>query len=265
MADDHRAAIYEDLYRRQLVPEQAQNRESASRILGILFDYIRPKSVLDVGCVLGTWLRIVQEMDVPDIQGIEGEWLDPAQIQIDPNRVVILDLEHGFDVKRRFDLLLCLEVAEHLSASAADPLVASLTAHTDFVLFSAAIPFQGGHGHINEQFLPYWAERFAHHGFQPIDLLRPRIWDDRAIHWWLRQNILLFGHERAIAANPNLWPEFKAARPLSIVHPDLFGRKMEYAARIMNEHQMLSNTLGEGGHFEVRKLPNGGFSVTRME
>ena len=154
MADDHRAAIYEDLYRRQLVPEQAQNRESASRILGILFDYIRPKSVLDVGCVLGTWLRIVQEMDVPDIQGIEGEWLDPAQIQIDPNRVVILDLEHGFDVKRRFDLLLCLEVAEHLSASAADPLVASLTAYTDFVFFRRRFPFRAGMGISTSSFCP---------------------------------------------------------------------------------------------------------------
>jgi hypothetical protein len=54
-----------------------------------------------------------------------------------------------------------LEVGEHISESAANHFIESLTTHAPVVLFSAAIPYQGGDHHVNEQFLPYWVERFS--------------------------------------------------------------------------------------------------------
>lgn len=264
MSEDQRASIYGDLHGRQLAQEEGQNRESAFRILRLLFDRLRPTSVLDVGCGLGTWLRVVMELGVPDVSGVEGAWLDRSRLQVNPALVTTLDLERGFRLDRRFDLAICLEVAEHLSPAGAEPLVGSLVAHADAVLFSAAIPFQGGHHHVNEQFPGYWADLFGHHGFAPIDLIRHRIWDDRTVHWWLRQNTLLFAHERALARYPGLRDEQAVARPLNVVHPDVYMYRMRRAYQATVEHQKILKAFAQGGVFRVTPLPGGRFGISRQ-
>jgi hypothetical protein len=85
-----------------------------------------------------------------------------------------------------------LEVAEHLPIQSAGGFVAELTALAPFILFSAAIPGQGGTNHLNEQWPEYWATRFAGHGYRVLDCIRPRIWEDDRIDFWYRQNIFLF-------------------------------------------------------------------------
>lgn len=56
---------------------------------------------------------------------------------------------------RRFDLAMTIEVAEHLTPVRADSFVEDLTRLSDVVLFSAAIPAQGGINHVNEQWQSY--------------------------------------------------------------------------------------------------------------
>ena len=80
-------------------------------------------------------------------------------------------------------------------------LIATLAAHGDCVLFSAAIPFQGGHHHVNEQFLDYWIKLFAEHGYRPLDIVRGHIWEDASILWWLRQNCIVFCSDRLLEGN----------------------------------------------------------------
>lgn len=265
MTGDGREAIYRDLHGGQLLQQEAKNKQSAVRILKALFEYVQPQSALDVGCGLGTWLRVASELGVQDIQGLEGSWLDTRLLQIDPARVKILDLERSFDLDRRYDLAICLEVAEHLSPVAADPLVAGLTAHADIVLFSAAIPFQGGHHHVNEQFPDYWSERFARHGFSAIDCLRPRIWDDEEILWWFRQNVLVFAHERAIRASERLQQELAVTRRLRVVHPDGYCGRMQLAHNLANDYQRMLSTLGTGGVFQVTRQSDGSFKFSRLK
>jgi hypothetical protein len=103
-------------------------------------------------------------------------------------------------------------------------LVAELTSLAPVVLFSAAIPFQGGLNHVNEQWPDYWAALFAAHGFRVADVLRWRIWNDAQVTWWYKQNILLFAHDDMIAQNARLRGAIAAlpAGPLAIVHPEKF-------------------------------------------
>jgi hypothetical protein len=146
-------------------------------------------------------------------------------IKIAGRRRLVLkcDPERSFDLGRRFDLVVCLEVAEHLSADAADQFIASLTRHVPMILFSAAIPFQGGHHHVNERFLPYWMERFARFDFRPLNVIRGKIWDDPNILWWLRQNAVHFVERKLIDSDRRLQDaaEDSAAFPFSVVHPDV--------------------------------------------
>jgi hypothetical protein len=165
---------------------------------------------------------------------------------------------------RRFDLVVSLEVAEHLDASAADGFVASLVRHGDVVLFSAAIPFQGGHHHVNEQFADYWAERFAAHGYRALDFLRPQIWSESGILWWLRQNVLLFAHERALEQHPRLRAEQTASGMLSVVLPDVYLSRVGPAQQAAEQHGKLMSLLSTGGTFRVTKMPDGQLAIEKI-
>jgi SAM-dependent methyltransferase len=260
---DERTAIYKDLHERQLETEEASNRHSASVILSMLFEIFRPQSILDVGCGLGTWLSVAREMGIQDIRGMDGEWLDKSRLRVPEHWVRVQDLEKPFDYQRRFDLVSCLEVAEHLDAGAAKSFVASLTSHGDVVMFSAAIPFQGGHHHVNEQWPDYWKSLFLERGYTPVDYLRPRIWNDRSILWWLRQNILLFVNEHALEVNETFRELAKHAFPLTLVHPDVYMAKIKAAETALQEHKQIVALLSTGGTFHVKREANGSITIAR--
>jgi SAM-dependent methyltransferase len=148
--------------------------------------------VLDVGCGRGVWLGVWRELGVTDLQGIDGDHVERNQLQVEPARFLALDVSHPFDLGRRWDLVQCLEVAEHLPPSANDALVAGLTRHGDSILFSAAIPGQGGHRHVNERPLEYWRSLFAARGYLAYDPLRPLLRDASGIEPWYRFNTVLY-------------------------------------------------------------------------
>lgn len=261
--NDPRKDIYRDLHGRQMKAEEQAGRVSADRILDIVAEYLQPASVLDVGCGLGTWIAALQSRGITDVRGIDGPWLDPKDAVCDPSVLQVADLEAPFDLNRRFDLVVCLEVAEHLSSAAAERFVESLVRHSSAVLFSAAIPFQGGHHHVNERFLSYWVTLFGKHAFQPLDIVRGRIWHDQQVHWWLRQNVVLFAHKDLIATNASLKRVAEHQGPISVVHPDVYMERMRGLLAQLEQFQKLEATLRQGGRFNARVTPQG-LTITRV-
>jgi hypothetical protein len=114
--------------------------------------------------------------------------------------------------------------------------VESLTRHGDTILFSAAIPGQGGTHHINEQFPEYWAAVFRQKGFSVVDVLRPAIWTNNRVNWWYRQNLLLFMNEAGLEKNGEL--QRAAAQdgtfPLTRIHPAMFFRRGYYRRLLLS-------------------------------
>jgi SAM-dependent methyltransferase len=265
LSPDARDEIYRQLHGNQLSEQEAANAASAGRILDIVMDYYRPASMLDVGCGTGTWLKVARSRGISDIRGIEGSWLDKSKLQVEPGLVEVVDLEKGFELGRRFDLVISLEVAEHLSERAANHFIESLTAHAPLVLFSAAIPYQGGDHHVNEQFLPYWAEQFSRFNFRPVDVIRGRIWNEQTILWWLRQNVVLFVKEELLARNERLRraAEESAAYPLSLVHPDVYAFRMRMGMQAVDKMGQLAAAFGQGGLFRVSVGPDGVVKILR--
>ena len=201
---------------------------SARRVLPEVFKLIGlPASVVDVGCGIATWGGAIRELGVGDYLGIDGSWVPLAQLQVPPEQFVPADLSRldSFQLDRRFDLAICLEVAEHLEQGKAEALVRFLTAHADRVVFGAAVPYQGGTHHINEQWQSYWAEIFATCGFDAFDIIRPRIAGDREIEYWYRQNTIFYAKRGSAFAAAAMVPTLPQA--LDYIVPELFAAKLK--------------------------------------
>ena len=149
----------------------------------------KPQSVLDVGCGFGTWLKAFREFGIIDYFGIDGVNIAKSDFLVEFEKFKVLDFSKPWSLKRRFDLAICLEVAEHLPPTSSPTLVAALTAHSDRVIFSAACPDQPGQNHINGHWPEYWQSLFNECGFACFDDIRPKIWREKQIEVWYRQNI----------------------------------------------------------------------------
>lgn len=197
--------------------EITHNSGAAEQVLPILFEVYKPKSIVDVGCGLGNWIEVAKKMGVEEITGVDGSYVDRNLLKINENEFVERDLTKPFELNKKFDLAICLEVAEHLPDSSADGLIKSIVNHTDVIMFSAAIPGQGGQNHINEQWAEYWQAIFERYDFEMIDFFRPKIWNNSKIERWYRQNMFLVvrkGHSLSKLGNNNA---------LSFVHPELLS------------------------------------------
>lgn len=220
---------------------KSDTRLSASTLVPIVLEYVQPGSVIDVGCGIGEWLETFQENDVTDIFGIDGEYVDKSLLVIPQDKFKALDLSKPFTLGRTYDLAISLEVAEHLAPQSAPDFIESLTQLAPIILFSAAIPLQGGTHHVNEQWPEYWVQLFKARGFVPVDALRKRIWSNDQIEFWYRQNVMFFCTEQALASNNALERESRDTNPgmLSLVHPEMY--MLKYASsRISPLKHMLS-------------------------
>jgi SAM-dependent methyltransferase len=197
--------------------------ESAQTVVPLVHKLLEPASVLDVGCATGTWLAEWGKAGVSDLQGIDGDYVDRAGLRIPVDKFAPVDLAKPFSLGRTFDLVQTLEVAEHLDESAADAFVESLVRHGETILFSAAIPGQGGDHHVNEQWPSYWAAKFAKAGFTLHDVIRPQIWNDPRVVNWYRQNILVFARGGDLETTSG---------PVDLVHPEIWQHQREVLSSV---------------------------------
>ena len=197
------------------------SRASAAAVVPLVFDMIRPVSVIDVGCGTGAWLAEFKRQGVSDILGVDGRHVPVHQLDIDPGEFQAVDLTEPLSLGRQFDLAISLEVAEHLPAAQADQLVETLSRLAPAILFSAAVPYQGGERHVNEQWPAYWARRFDTRGFAALDPFRRLLWDRSDVDWWYAQNLLLFVRRDGMARFPRLAASIRAdpARIPVYIHP----------------------------------------------
>ena len=169
---------------------------SARVVIPVVLDLLPARSVVDFGCGQGAWLKACLENGIQTALGLDGNYVNRDKLLVDREQFRAVDLSRPVRLDRRFDLALCLEVAEHLPARSAPVLVESLVAAAPVVLFSAALPGQGGTSHINEQWPVYWERLFVRHGMRKYDVIRPLIWHDRSIAWWHRKNLYVFTSDR---------------------------------------------------------------------
>jgi Methyltransferase domain len=219
---------------------EARIARSAAALVPQLMSLFQPRSVLDVGCANGLWLRQFKSSGTPVVHGIDGPWVPRDQLRIDSAEFTTCDLGNANTLAaltlplERFDLAISLEVLEHVSPVAGDALLDFMAARTDIIVASAATPHQGGTGHINEQWPAYWAARLQARGFEPFDFLRFAIWDDDEIAPWYRQNIIGYFRgsvPQAVVDFAHAGLDRMLSTPMPMCHPGVYAKKLSLFRR----------------------------------
>lgn len=203
------------------IREGTQN--SAQVVVPLICDAIGgvPKSMVDVGCGEGWWALEFAKLG-SRVVGLDGAYVAGSPLV---ERFVAADLDRTLPLIGRFDLALSLEVAEHLSPMRSDSFVGDLCSLAPIVVFSAALPGQGGHGHVNERYMAEWAEMFDARGFAVSGALRWPIWDDDRIEPWYRMNLMVAVREpvHLTTPMPALFGRGVVSAPISVIHPITWG------------------------------------------
>ncbi len=225
--------------KRFFLNEKDTSLKSAKVIVPWLKELVNPKSVVDLGCGIGTFLCVFKELGISDCLGIDGDYVDRSLLSIPKEKFKAADLKKPLTLTREFDLAMSLEVGEHLPQQSAATLVESLVNCAPVVMFSAAIPFQGGTEHLNEQWPEFWVELFAKYDYTVVDCIRPKVWRNENVACWYAQNTLLFVEKTKLKNYPKLAEEQKYTdiNQIAQVHPQI------YLGSLLHQRQTLVQTL----------------------
>lgn len=199
-----------------------------------------PDGILDVGAGEGHWGREAHRLrprasiigvDVeadtsrgfPFTTAWDAENGDPLPLRGGPGQPPDPPEETSYS---KWPLALCLEVIEHLTPDAGAFLVGELCRVADVIAFSAAVPGQGGDGHLNEQPPSHWHDLFREQGYALVDPWRLVLWDEPGVAPWYAQNLL--------AAIPA--PTWGVAPVRHLIHPAVFQTRLDQAAYWRQEY-----------------------------
>lgn len=187
------------------------SRASAKEFIPLLRAALEIDNVVDIGAGQGAWAAEWLAAGVNTVAAVDGHYVSEDTLLIPKQCFIAHDLSQPLDLERRFDLVQSLEVAEHIAADRAECFIDSLAAHGDIVLFSAAVPHQGGEHHVNEQPIEYWRRKFAARGYAAFDWLRPQLRDNDRVEPWYKFNAVLYANP---AGQSRLSLDVLAARAL---------------------------------------------------
>jgi len=200
------------------------SRDAARVIVPMLVDTFRPDSVMDVGAGTGVWMAEFRRAGVSRVAGMDAGEVPEELLAVPRADISRIDLALPLPLRDRYDLVLCLEVAEHLPQRRAASFVQELTQLGSIVVFSAAIPGQGGTGHINEMWQSEWAKLFERCGYLAHDVVRSAVWDHPRVASYYAQNIIVYSASRSDDSRR----PFTHLPSLDVVHPRLFRRKTQH-------------------------------------
>ncbi len=172
----------------------AGSRRSARAVAKLLLPEMSIHSLLDIGAGHGAWAAEWLAAGVEDVLAVDGEYVKIDQLAVPAGNFRAHDLATPLDLMKKFDLVQTLEVAEHLPEEMSEQFVDNLVTHGDVILFSAAVPHQGGEHHVNEQPPEYWRRKMKARGYDTFDCIRGPLADRDDVMPWYRFNTYLYAN-----------------------------------------------------------------------
>jgi len=211
-------------YSEDFYTDYAQIVSSLDAVVSLIMRIVNPDSVVDFGCAVGGALSCFKAKGVSEILGVDGFWVKDEQLLIANDEFIRHDFNKGFlSLPKKYDLAISTEVAEHVEDANADTFIETLVNASDVIVFSAAVPGQGGTNHVNEQWPQYWIDKFSAHDFIVFDCIREYLWNNDDVPFLYRQNLFLFcKNDKTSCLN---LPEITSKR-YNIIHPVHYERKL---------------------------------------
>ena len=213
------------------------------KILEALHKYYNFESVADFGCGKAGWLTVAKSMGVTKVHGYDIPEIDISQREIGENEFTPIDLSKRHSFNQEFDLAISTEVAEHIPLSGVKNFIGNLVEAAPVVLFSAALPYQGGMGHVNENWIEYWHCFFQERDYHCFDCFRDKLWHDPSIPYYYRQNLLLYVNRGKL--NHFIGQGMiESNNPKSLIHPDMYIKLVHRnPARVLDPRHSLQNDV----------------------
>lgn len=234
------------VYSKKFYSENAKiSYRSAREIVPLILKLFRPKSIVDIGCSSGMWLNCFQEYGIKDYLGVDYLGQNKLSLNINKKHFLEHNLKSPIHLKRKFDLVISLEVAEHLPANKASIFINSLVELGPVIIFSAAVPHQTGTHHVNEQWPSYWAKLFSKHNYIPFDYFRKKIWKNEKIEWWYRQNLLIYINRKHFESHLQLKTRLgKSVKiPIARIHPQNWTT-IKHTKKLDRFYRWILNKIG---------------------
>ena len=168
---------------------ESEEKPFANRLATWIKENINPKKVVDIGCGPGTYVYSLRD------NGINAYGYDIDDRVDGKDYLKKLSL---FEINDKSDVVICLEVAEHIETSLSDSIVDSIIRNVNddgIIIWTAAIPGQGGVGHINCQKKEYWEEKFISRGFHRDCAIESNLLEyirSGPYMGWFLQNLMVF-------------------------------------------------------------------------
>ncbi|MEM2293577.1 MAG: methyltransferase domain-containing protein [Candidatus Bathyarchaeia archaeon] len=195
--DKHRLVDLDVIYDERYFLMRKLWKSEVNKIVDVLYEEFRPDSVIDFGCSIGLYLLRFKEYGCK-VLGVEGSSFARKHSVIDPNLIILHDLRDPLILDRKYDMALCLEVAEHIHEFYENIFLDNICSAADVIVFSSAKPGSGGVHHVNEKPAAYWIVKFAERGFKPdyclTEKIKEKISGLKHIPW-IRDNIIIFKRE----------------------------------------------------------------------
>ena len=186
-----------DLYRggwyelKEISFNQIEHEEGpfAERLAYWIASSLTTKTALDIGCGPGTYVRALRDA------GVDAMGIDTDERVLEQDYLLQQSL---FDTSLTAELVLCLEVAEHIDSAQADAVAASVVnavKSSGTLIWSAAQPGQGGINHINCQPKSYWQSKLEEKGLQRDEDTELQLLNyiENGYHMgWFYQNAMVF-------------------------------------------------------------------------
>lgn len=240
--------IYSDsFYLNQISGAYCSGKIYADILRGVFI----PKTVIDIGCGRGAWLKAfkdsAEESDVQQMSiGLDGFWNSKDDLILQEVEYHSIDLNslNTYDNSCKVDLAISVETAEHIASSSTEKFVDKLCALSDVIIFSGAFKGQGGLFHVNERKHSDWAEFFLRNDYGVYDFFRSRVWGMTEVNYWYQQNVFLYvKNDSNIAhalADLKIHP-ISNTNFMDCVHPQAFADR--------------STFFGQFKHMAQKKLP----------
>lgn len=148
-----------------------------------------PASTLDLGCGKAEYLAAFCAAQWRDLQGIDGT-VGLTEVAKYTN-IQLHDLCLPLDLKRKYDLVISLEVGEHLPPQYESVFIENITQHAEKdILLSWAVDGQIGPGHVNCRGNQYIINQLSLHGFQYNERVSTGLRQNSSLPWF--KNTLMY-------------------------------------------------------------------------